>query len=841
MTNIYIQGQLLDQFNDENVEVVSQVQDIGDISKIKGDYSKTFTVPASKNNNKIFKHWYNASIEGGFDARTKVEGRIDIDGIPFKSGKFLLRNAKIEDGIVTNYTINFFSNFTSLKDVIGEDELTDLDFSSYDHDYSDDDVLDMLKVDFNNQYPEIIYTPTSKRRYVYNSASIQGGSEYADEVASQEESNTYNIAFPSGGIVLEDGFHEPDNHAKGIMWNDLLPSLRADVIIEEIENKYTKANGYANNIKFSRDFFGTTEFSQLYMLLSSKNDTPILKASTTPQDIKTQVLDYNGTGAKSTDIIAYTGGSIVVQTLGDEYLLTLPPSHVFQSEMYCWRQDIVGTTNVTSRFELNIDGQGWTTVQEATGTTFRGGAGVPSTRFQSDWYKYQNVTNQSQVVRGRYFVDIDGAAEVDCRQQYRLTQPNGALSPHRYVYSTANAEGELEINSNLPKLKILDFLKGIFQMFKLVVVPLEDGTMYINTLNSYYAQGNEYDVSKYVDRSSLDVNRGDIISSLDLKFKKSDTVLADEFYNRNKRGYGDSKVRLENEFGDLLEGEDLVIDLPFEQVVYERLTDLSDGDNTRLQVAHLVDKEINPINTDCVLHYAMGISQYSKPIMVIRSATGTSKFHEVDVTIYMAAHHPYGSAPFTSLVFENEFSTWNSNLLEGNLYSNHYENYVGAVLDIGRRTYSYTAKLPTIMSATLKMNDVIIIDGYRYRINTYKYNMLTGLSDLKLVNKLSTSLAPFNGAPSTIRVGYEGETITFNLPNANDYNITEVDLGDGTNWTSISTSFDTDSRGVSQPDNRFNVTISSNPTATGGYRQVKIEFTLNGVTTSMLVVQDEDE
>ena len=123
MVNIYIQGQLIDQFNDENVEVVSRVLDVSDITKTQGDYSKTFTVPASKTNNVIFKHWYNASIDSGFDARVKVEGKIDIDGIPFKTGKFLLRSAQIDDGIITSYTINFFGNVTSLKDIIGEDEI----------------------------------------------------------------------------------------------------------------------------------------------------------------------------------------------------------------------------------------------------------------------------------------------------------------------------------------------------------------------------------------------------------------------------------------------------------------------------------------------------------------------------------------------------------------------------------------------------------------------------------------------------------------------------------------------------------------------------------------------
>ena len=68
MVNIYVNGELLDQYKDEAVSIVSSVLDVSDITKNTGDYSKTFTVPASKNNNKIFKHWYNASIDNGFDS-----------------------------------------------------------------------------------------------------------------------------------------------------------------------------------------------------------------------------------------------------------------------------------------------------------------------------------------------------------------------------------------------------------------------------------------------------------------------------------------------------------------------------------------------------------------------------------------------------------------------------------------------------------------------------------------------------------------------------------------------------------------------------------------------------
>ena len=60
-------------------------------------------------------------------------------------------------------------------------------------------------------------------------------------------------------------------------------------------------------------------------------------------------------------------------------------------------------------------------------------------------------------------------------------------------------------------------------------------------------------------------------------------------------------------------------------------------------------------------------------------------------------------------------------------------------------------------------------------------------------------------------------------------------------FSSISTSFESDGRGADLPANRVNITLSQNTASTGGYRRVKIEFTINGVTTSMIIMQDEEE
>jgi hypothetical protein len=65
-------------FDDEKISITSSVQDVSDISKVRTDFSQSFTVPANENNNSIFSHWYNNFIDGGYDARKRKKAYIII-------------------------------------------------------------------------------------------------------------------------------------------------------------------------------------------------------------------------------------------------------------------------------------------------------------------------------------------------------------------------------------------------------------------------------------------------------------------------------------------------------------------------------------------------------------------------------------------------------------------------------------------------------------------------------------------------------------------------------------------------------------------------------------------
>ena len=145
---LYIEGQRLDLFDDESVSLTQTIKDARDVSKVFTSFTQTFNVPASKNNNKIFKHYYNFNIDGGFDARIKKSGSIELNSFPFKIGKIKLEGVKLKDNIAYSYSLTFYGNTVNLVDLLGEDKLNTLtDLDSLSELYTSAEVKSRLQLD----------------------------------------------------------------------------------------------------------------------------------------------------------------------------------------------------------------------------------------------------------------------------------------------------------------------------------------------------------------------------------------------------------------------------------------------------------------------------------------------------------------------------------------------------------------------------------------------------------------------------------------------------------------------------------------------------------------------
>ena len=56
---LYIDGEQVELFKDESISLTQTIQNVKDIGKVFANFTQSFNLPATKANNKIFKHYYN--------------------------------------------------------------------------------------------------------------------------------------------------------------------------------------------------------------------------------------------------------------------------------------------------------------------------------------------------------------------------------------------------------------------------------------------------------------------------------------------------------------------------------------------------------------------------------------------------------------------------------------------------------------------------------------------------------------------------------------------------------------------------------------------------------------
>jgi hypothetical protein len=239
VVQLYINDTYIDLFKDEQISLTESIRNAKDIAKVFTTFSKQFTVPASKQNNKVFKHYYNFDIVNGFDGRKIQPARIEINNLPYKEGKIRLTGVQMRNNAPFAYNIVFYGSIISLKDVLGEDKLTDLDdLGSINKDYDNSSILTALQTLPGETALPLV---TANQQLYYDSTDTAEG--------------TGNLYYESPKI-------------RGLNPKQLKYAVRLDKIIDAIESKYS-------DITFASDSFfkdATKDIHKLYMWCHRKKD-----------------------------------------------------------------------------------------------------------------------------------------------------------------------------------------------------------------------------------------------------------------------------------------------------------------------------------------------------------------------------------------------------------------------------------------------------------------------------------------------------------------------------------------------------------------------------------------
>ena len=655
-SQIYIEGQRLELFEDEQIKVQSSIQDVFSIDSTKTDFTQSFTIPASEHNNQIMNHFYNNDVDyfNGIQLNYNIRRKasIEIDLVPFKTGKIQLEKATIINGQVQNYQICFYGDLVSLKDILGEVKLSELDYTDYTHEYNQTNVI-ARTVDntaYDVRYPLI----TSSRVWDYAGPD-----------------NTNNIDHNSGAINT----------------TELFPALRISSIFEQIQTYF--------DITIDSLFAQTKNFYNAYLYLKNKD-----------------VFSFK-TATENVDLVSTTDADYFNLSLNETILQYLAPtgSTIYLSSQ--WNITLDCTPTVTgSNFYIDVYSN---SVLQTTITAI--GTGVVNIM------EVQNVVGLSQNVTFKLRADVAMSIDVQVILQFSgLQSVSGTVTPFS-GFETADASttvltGNLDVNSNMPNMKVYDFVAGVLKEFNMVIYGTGTNTWKAEPLENWYALGDIYDITEYTDINSIDIERVKLYKKISFEHEKSESFMNRVFADNFAREYGS----LDYVFP--YDGDELTIKLPFENMLFQQF------ETTNIQVGYALTKFPD---------YKPYIPKPTILYLYDQVTCSPFKFHLGGGHVTKTTYLPFGqdlknNGINYSLNFGNDISSLLNTTVPNSNFMVYYFTYLNNLFQQKNRITYVKTKLPLWVIIGLRLNDRLVIRGKRYIINSMATNLSNTEVDFVLLN-----------------------------------------------------------------------------------------------------------
>lgn len=507
----YKNSERLELFNDEQINVTSTVQNVQDISKTFTDFSQSFTIPANDHNNGILQHFYQSDVNSLIDYNLRLDSFIEIDLTFFRRGKLQIEKANLKNGRPESYTVTFYGDGRTLKDYFGEDLLSDLDYTDYNHTYNGTQVQNRI-TDGTNQYDVKYPLISSKRIWHYQST-------YVDATTP----NWLNL-----GTIGSNDIHSTSG---AINYKELFPAFRVSKIFKLIQAKY--------GVTFTGTFLTDERFTKLFLYYKNKNEFEITGGS---YDVDFTSVSMSGSTYNLTNQIDLATNEINVEYINGVFFHNVGVT--------------VNTVSTLNSYIIDV---------------YQNGNLINSVQGSGAGFSHSELIANTAGLQSTYSFKIrpNGANNITLNAAYSVQYFSGAsLLSDAASISASNLSMVLDQNlaANAPQMKIADFFSGILKVFNMICIGTDENTYQLAPIDEWYGQGAIVDITKYTDVSSIDVVRMPLYKKIAFKFTESESVLNKQFTQVYSRGYGDMVYQYD------YDGGEYTIDLPFENILQQTFT-----------------------------------------------------------------------------------------------------------------------------------------------------------------------------------------------------------------------------------------------------------------------------
>ena len=708
----------VDLMEEDLIELTQVIQDARDIEKIFTDYSRTFNLPASKTNNKIFKHWYNPDIDG-FDNQIFCNARIELNHLHFRFGKIKLEEAVLKNNVISMYKVTFFGDTLTLPDLIGDDNIDNLSWlNNFNHIASNAYVKDALEngkdftVDSVSYTNAIIYPLIAhSQSYIYDTTNNQ--------------SNGLNIAVGEEATNL---------NRRGVLPIDLKPAITAKIIFKAIEQQY--------GITFkTSEFLDSAAMNNLYLWLHrekgeliSPNNKLVNNETFTCFSTNIHCNHFTNTNVKP----HFDKGSYVF----------LNTTSFFTPETFIFETIVIPTNNsITYNIEIfeEITGQIVASKESVTGTNSLSigyGDGQVNLVVPNTEYKLcTRIVSESTLQFG---LEINVTHSV-----YNTSLNSGTGGMETYLANfqsnsaTITTDKTIIITNQVPDIKVLDFLRAFFNMHNLTAFLNFNGEVVVKTLDNFYSGGDTFDITPFVKTNEHTVGATVPFSEVDYEYAEPKSILAQQFSNTNNQKYGEL-----NYVADITKSKKYEIKIPFEHMLFERLQDKTSSALSTVQVGSFINEELEPSIGQPLLFY--GIYQQNQDNINFLESTRPETYGALCTAGTNSTLNDYwipsvcnelGTAstpPTYNLNFGSEINTYTLTDYGGNnnsLFQTYYTNYITRVFNKRTRIFKFNAILPLKVLLNLTLDDLIVVGTRAYTINKMSTKLQSGETNFELLNE----------------------------------------------------------------------------------------------------------
>lgn len=474
--SLIISGRVCDLFKDETISLTRQLKDLQNLNSVYTDFTQSFQIPASGNNNQIFQNFFDENVLlGSWNQNDGLPSQILIHGLPVFEGVVELMEVNFNNGLPSTYTINFYGKGKQTAISWGETTMRQVDWSSYDH------TIDNATVQ----------------------SSWLGGLLSGDVVWDLKDYG-YGFTYSEGNISNN------IRKANTLDFYDLRPSIKMKAVLQTLFDYI--------GITLTGSLLDRPEFATLFI-------TPMDKAGpmVDPFDAQYGNVEANNLAPSTLNPSPLWLADWSTFPLGSNAVLN--PSGAWNTATYTYT--IPRTGDYTFTFVINS--VSIPNSQISIKWVVNGKATSYSRSNQSSvWVNDTQVLTLTRLSKGDqvqllYKVDLS----VDITGTFRCIKSPYSLNP---MVTMADA---------FPNTKVVDFVNSFLLMTNSVLVPVSDTEIEIHNMQDWYDLGTSKEWTQYIDFKTITHKKVPIPKNITMKHQGAESQSHKYFVSQFERPFGD--------------------------------------------------------------------------------------------------------------------------------------------------------------------------------------------------------------------------------------------------------------------------------------------------------------